>query len=125
MPFGDRTGPLGLGAMTGRRAGYCAGYATPGYMNRFGQFGPFRSMHRGGGRGFGRGIGLNAQVPPYGVPSYNPGQIPPGYVVPDTAGDPDYEIVMLKKQAAYLEATLKDLKKQIGELEDGDTEKDE
>ena len=26
MPFGDGTGPLGLGPMTGRGAGYCAGY---------------------------------------------------------------------------------------------------
>jgi hypothetical protein len=34
MPGGDRTGPNGLGPMTGRRAGYCAGYPVPGYMNR-------------------------------------------------------------------------------------------
>ncbi|MGB9888435.1 MAG: DUF5320 domain-containing protein [Anaerolineae bacterium] len=30
MPAGDRTGPMGMGPMTGRRAGYCAGYANPG-----------------------------------------------------------------------------------------------
>ena len=33
MPAGDRTGPLGLGPMTGRAAGYCAGYPVPGYAN--------------------------------------------------------------------------------------------
>ena len=33
MPAGDGTGPLGFGAMTGRAAGYCAGYPVPGYMN--------------------------------------------------------------------------------------------
>lgn len=33
MPFGDRTGPMGLGPMTGRGMGYCAGFPTPGYMN--------------------------------------------------------------------------------------------
>ena len=33
MPWGDGTGPLGLGPMTGRAAGFCAGYAVPGYMN--------------------------------------------------------------------------------------------
>jgi len=33
MPRGDGTGPAGMGPMTGRAAGYCAGYAAPGYMN--------------------------------------------------------------------------------------------
>jgi len=33
MPFGDGTGPAGLGPMTGRAAGFCAGYPVPGYMN--------------------------------------------------------------------------------------------
>jgi len=33
MPRGDGTGPLGMGPMTGRAAGYCAGYGMPGYMN--------------------------------------------------------------------------------------------
>ncbi len=47
MPRGDRTGPQGLGPMTGRRAGYCAGYDAPG----------FETMNAGYGRGFGRGYG--------------------------------------------------------------------
>jgi hypothetical protein len=33
MPRGDRTGPGGMGPMTGRGAGYCAGYDVPGYVN--------------------------------------------------------------------------------------------
>lgn len=33
MPFGDGTGPAGMGPMTGRAAGICAGYPVPGYMN--------------------------------------------------------------------------------------------
>jgi len=33
MPRGDGTGPAGMGPMTGRAAGYCAGYPMPGYMN--------------------------------------------------------------------------------------------
>ena len=33
MPFGDGTGPAGMGLMTGRAAGFCAGYPVPGYMN--------------------------------------------------------------------------------------------
>ena len=49
MPWGDRTGPGGMGPMTGRGAGYCAGYPTPGYMNP--------GQGRGFGRGMGRGMG--------------------------------------------------------------------
>ena len=49
MPRGDGTGPLGAGPMTGRGAGYCTGYAAPGYVNS--GYGCFRP---GGGRG--RGI---------------------------------------------------------------------
>ncbi|MBN1458575.1 MAG: DUF5320 domain-containing protein [Armatimonadetes bacterium] len=33
MPRGDGTGPMGRGPMTGRAAGYCAGYAVPGFAN--------------------------------------------------------------------------------------------
>jgi len=36
MPRGDGTGPAGLGPMTGRAAGFCAGYPVPGYMNPVG-----------------------------------------------------------------------------------------
>lgn len=34
MPRGDGTGPVGMGPMTGRRAGYCAGAHEPGFLNR-------------------------------------------------------------------------------------------
>ena len=49
MPAGDRTGPLGLGPMTGRAAGYGAGYPVPGYANPisgrgFLTTGPYRGM---------------------------------------------------------------------------------
>jgi hypothetical protein len=33
MPRGDGTGPMGMGQMTGRGAGYCAGFTAPGYAN--------------------------------------------------------------------------------------------
>ncbi|BBB31831.1 conserved hypothetical protein [Thermotomaculum hydrothermale] len=54
MPFGDGTGPLGQGPMTGRGLGYCAGNNAPG---RFGGFGRGFGYGRGWGRGFGRGFG--------------------------------------------------------------------
>lgn len=47
MPRGDRTGPEGLGAMTGRGLGFCNGNQTPGFNRGFG---------RGAGGGFGRGL---------------------------------------------------------------------
>ncbi len=50
MPWGDGTGPWGLGPMTGRAAGYCAGFDRPGYAN------PAPGFGRGLGRGFGRGF---------------------------------------------------------------------
>ena len=33
MPAGNGTGPVGLGPMTGRAAGFCAGFSVPGYTN--------------------------------------------------------------------------------------------
>jgi len=54
MPGGDGTGPAGMGPMTGRAAGFCAGYPVPGYMNPVGGRGYF-GMGRGGGRGGGWG----------------------------------------------------------------------
>ncbi len=65
MPGGDGTGPGGMGPMTGRAAGYCAGYPVPGYMNPipggygygFGRGGWGRGRGRGGSRGRGFGWG--------------------------------------------------------------------
>jgi hypothetical protein len=66
MPRGDGTGPLGMGPMTGRAAGFCAGYAAPGFMNPYwGHAGvpfvqtgyPARYSYGGGGMPFyGRGF---------------------------------------------------------------------
>jgi hypothetical protein len=36
MPRGNGTGPMGMGPMTGRKAGFCAGYSMPGYQNAAG-----------------------------------------------------------------------------------------
>lgn len=35
MPGGDGRGPRGFGPRTGRGAGFCAGFAGPGYANPF------------------------------------------------------------------------------------------
>lgn len=69
MPGGDGTGPMGFGPMTGRAAGYCAGYPVPGFMNPI------------PGRGaWGRGYA------PYGAPSGAAPYAPPGYAAPYGAG---------------------------------------
>lgn len=69
MPRGNRTGPTGQGPMTGRAAGYCAGFSTPGFANPAPRLGMgFRrggigfsgrgsGFSRGRGRGFGFGKG--------------------------------------------------------------------
>jgi len=54
MPFGDGTGSRGMGPMTGRGAGYCAGFGQPGFANPI----PGRRWF-----GFGSGWGR-----PYGYP---------------------------------------------------------
>ena len=60
MPFGDGTGPRGLGPMTGRGAGYCAGFGMPGFTNPVpgGGYGLGRGWGRGLGRGRGLGVGM-------------------------------------------------------------------
>ena len=61
MPRGDGTGPMGMGPMTGRAAGYCAGYPVPGFMNAIpgrGYWGRGIGFGRGRAvRGYGRGLG--------------------------------------------------------------------
>jgi len=57
MPGGDGTGPTGFGPMSGRGAGYCAGYPFPGFMNPM-QARPYGAV----------GPGAGAMVP-YGTPS--------------------------------------------------------
>jgi hypothetical protein len=57
MPFGDRTGPRGMGPMTGRGVGFCAGFGQPGFTSPMplrGWFGFGRGFGRGRGRGMGR-----------------------------------------------------------------------
>ena len=65
MPFGDGTGPAGMGPMTGRAAGFCAGYPVPGYMNpvvgRVGFYGvgaPAVEPYCAGSYGYGAGYGM-------------------------------------------------------------------
>ncbi len=133
MPRGDGTGPMGMGPMTGRAAGFCAGYLAPGTMNPI----PGRGFGfgRGRGAGFGRGLGLGfrgghgpfdglraswsgyggfpftAPVQPYGAAVSPYGQPYGGGPTPEQESD------MLKGQAEYFEDALAGIKQRITELE--------
>ena len=79
MPRGDRTGPAGMGPMTGRAAGFCAGYPVPGYMNPVGGrgYGGWGRGFRSGGFGRGRGFGWAGAG--YGMPAWGGGVSPYAY----------------------------------------------
>jgi Family of unknown function (DUF5320) len=117
MPRGDRTGPMRLGPMTGRGAGYCTGYGAPGFMTPAG--------HSGfGGRGGDRGwrywfhaTGLPGWARAgMGVPAWGAAPYPyTGPVAPAMPGEA--EVDALKVQAGYLEQTLQSLRRRIEKLE--------
>ena len=123
MPGGDRTGPRGLGARTGRGLGYCAGYNAPGsaYGPGFGYGrGRGRGMTYGAGRGRGYGRGWAYREPVYPHPF-----IPTAPVYTSRVPlEPEDKLTMLKQEKNYLESELKgisyaleDISKSIAELE--------
>ena len=119
MPGGDGTGPGGMGPMTGRAAGFCAGYSVPGYANPVGGRGMGMGMGWGRGRGGGFGRGRDFGRAGYGFPAYGAAVNPYAYsgvpFAPTVA--PQQELDGLKGQAEYLEDALNGIKKRIEELE--------
>jgi hypothetical protein len=107
MPRGDGTGPMGMGPMTGRAAGYCAGYAAPGFANPM------------GGRGFGfwgrgRGRGFRHWFHATGLPGWMRGG---AYAGPSPQADPGVRKQVLENQAEALQSELDAIKRQIAELD--------
>jgi hypothetical protein len=128
MPRGDGTGPAGMGPMTGRAAGFCAGYPVPGYMNPVGGrgYGGWGRGFRGGG--FGRGRGFGWARAGYGMPAWGGGVSPYAYggaVNPYAYGGapfaqaptPENELTGLKQQAEYFQNALDEIKERMAELE--------
>jgi hypothetical protein len=122
MPGGDGTGPAGLGPMTGRAAGFCAGYPIPGYMNPVGGRGNWGWGRGGWGRRnwyYATGLPGWARAG-YGFPAYG-GAVNPyfyGGAVPFAPGlTAQQELDGLKGQAEYLEDALDGVKKRMEELE--------
>lgn len=106
MPRGDGTGPMGMGPMTGRAAGFCNDYSVPGYFN---------PMHRC--VGFGRGRGYRRMYCATGMPVWGRS----GYPV----YQPEYtqgvnEKDFLNQQVESMESELMQLKKRLSEIEKGE-----
>lgn len=112
MPRGDGTGPSGMGPMTGRAAGYCAGYAVPGFMNAGSGLGSGMAWGRGGGRGmamaWGRGPGRGWR--------FAPGIHPAAYAPPGPT--PEEELAALRSQADWLVQQTDAINARIRELQD-------
>jgi hypothetical protein len=123
MPRGDRTGPGGMGPMSGRASGYCANYETPGFMNRFfgrGSGAGFGQNRQGGGRGGGfgwrnmfRSIGLRQG---FGRQAGMPGRMRFGNNSAPQS-NPDTEKQALKNQVEVLKTQLGLLQKRLDELD--------
>lgn len=125
MPRGDGTGPMGMGAMTGRGAGWCAGFGVPGYANPI----PGRGfgMGFGRGRGFfgGRGGGRGWRNMYYatGLPGwirYGAYTVPYGYQAAYMQPDPEIEKQNLRDQAEALQSELDFIRKRLDDMETGE-----
>ncbi len=108
MPRGDRRGPEGMGPMTGRARGYCAGYSEPGFVDN-GGYGRGSGLGRGRGRGFfGRARGFFGRGPVYNQPVY---------------GAPENEAEYLKAEAEDIKSRLEAISSRLKDLEKNTEEK--
>jgi hypothetical protein len=110
---------MGMGPMTGRRAGYCAGYDAPGWANP----GPGRGFGLGwrrGGAWGGRGGGWRHRNWYYatGVPGWARFGYAPAWGYDPYAGAPSrqQETESLREQAEWLKQQLDAIGQRIEEL---------
>jgi len=123
MPGGDRTGPRGLGPMTGRRAGYCADYDVPGYANPLpGRgYGLGWELGRGEARSYGRsggGRGWRRRFYTTGRPGW--ARFAPAYGPAWDAQPPltkEQELAGLQNEADWLKNQLDAINQHIEGLE--------
>ncbi len=103
MPGGDRTGPAGMGPMTGRAMGDCAGYA--------GAVGGRGPMGRGPGHGWrrmGAGSGAFGGARADAVPPASPGA---------AMSSAEQQLDALKAQAEGFGEALAGIRRQIANIE--------
>lgn len=101
MPGFDRTGPRGMGPMTGGGRGFCTGFANRQWMP-----GPVGCFGRGGGRGWRKryyATGL-------------PGRQRQGVGMPFGRWAPEDEKQALKSEADFLRAQLQTIEERLTEL---------
>jgi len=109
MPGGDGTGPVGMGPMTGRAAGFCAGYPAPGYVSPAGGRGFYgRGRGCGGGGGWGRRNWYRATGLPFWART---GQ--GAFAAPSVENERE----ALKQQSQCLQESLDTVNRRIEELE--------
>jgi hypothetical protein len=126
MPRGDRTGPAGMGPMTGRGMGYCAGYDAPGYASLAPGFG--RGMGRGwwgGGPGWGGGgRGWRHRYYATGLPRWARYDYPPAWAYGPYPYGPamteEQEVELLKDQAEALRREMEAITKRLEELKNAE-----
>jgi len=108
---------MGQGPMTGRAAGFCAGYGQPGYANPVGGRG--FGMGRGRGFGFGRGMGFGFgrgfrnRFFAAGAPGWGWG----GYAAAADPATGNDEKQALKGQAEALQTELDAIRKRLEALD--------
>jgi hypothetical protein len=106
--------------MTGRGAGYCAGYTVPGFSNPI--------YGRGFGAGWGRGASRGRRNRFYatGIPGWQRAAMgwpfyasyPPAYDSPFVSAiTKEQQIDALKNQAEYFKNAMDDIRRRIEELE--------
>jgi len=122
MPGGDRTGPMGMGPMSGRRGGYCAGFAVPGFANPSAGWGYGMGFGQARGFGGGRGRGFRHRFYATGLPGWMRsgwmGAAPAGRGWAPAAPNPEAEKGFLSEQAQFLQEQLDQVKKRLDELSD-------
>ena len=112
--------------MTGRGAGYCAGYAVPGHANPWS--GGFARRGRWGGRGRGwRHWYYATGMPGWARGGWMPWGAPvhPAVYEPERAMEPPLEDVeALREEVRGLEGVLEQLRARLAELEPDDENSD-
>ena len=115
MPGFDKTGPQGMGSMTGGARGYCAVPAGAGFVGR------------GRGAGMGRGFGFNGRgrggmgmgMGRRGFGYQNLGAV--GAVPVNTPMTETQERSELQRQAQYIQSELEQIQSRITQLDESST----
>ena len=124
MPRGDRTGPMGMGAMTGRAGGYRTGFRMPGCANFLSGRGFGMAVGRGRGawsRGFGgAGRGWRHRfhaTGQLGWMRFGGYTAYPGFLAAHGKPDPELEKQALRNEADALKSELEAIQKRLSDIE--------